>query len=65
MHSDDLLGGARLTEEAVHGIRDGDDPAGGAREGSVDMSERPEQIAVVVVPRRDDRDRSSVAATAP
>ena len=43
-------------EEVADGVRDGDQPAGAARERAVDVAERPEQVAVVVVARRDERD---------
>ena len=44
-----------LHEEPPHGVRDRDQPPRSAREGPVDVPERPEQVAIVVVARRDER----------
>jgi hypothetical protein len=43
-------------EEAPHGLRDGDEARRSGREPAVDVAKGPEEIAVVVVPRRDVRD---------
>jgi hypothetical protein len=54
---DELLGiVARRLEKAAHGIGDRDQPPGAAGEEPVDVPERPEQVAVVVVAGRDERD---------
>ena len=44
----------RSLEEAAHGIRDRDQPPCGPREGPIDVAKGPQQVAVVVVPGRDD-----------
>ena len=43
-------------EEVADGVGDRDQPSRASREAAVDVAERPEQVAVIVVPRRDDRD---------
>ena len=45
-----VRGKASLLEKGSDRVGDGDDAAGRAREGVVDVAERAEQIAIVVVP---------------
>ena len=52
-------------EEGADGVRDRDQAAGRPGEGAVDVAERPEQVAVVVVPGRDGRDPEQSGAAAP
>ncbi len=55
-HGDELFAGkAGLLEKRSDRVRDGDDATGGSREEVVDVAERAEQVAVVVVPRGDER----------
>ena len=46
----------RALEEAADCVGDRDQPPGRPREGAIDVAEWPQQVAVVVVARRDDRD---------
>ena len=57
---------SRRLEEDPHGVRDRDQPAGAVCERPVDVAERAEEVAVVVVPRREvGSSRRPVAASAP